>query len=300
MNPLSGRNPVLAVTLVSLASLTGCALVRAASPSHGLPGSKAAGGPAEKPDSRPAPVKTPFNLACEHAVDEVGPKPGPNEGNDPLDLRQRWQPVVQGATLDQFVTVTRKFEALNIVGTDYYKRQVMPGEPLLIESCFTDVDYSTNPISKRVLTMSLRTIDGEFGESVEVADIDPAPTAYNWETPPFVKATTLSAAFHAERADLEAVPGLVALREEYGRCQTESLGFCMAAEKKVEEGPWRADLKAAKEKACTDASRKRIASCFPKAKMTKLKKLADQLDLLSAKRYAAYHAEMRTKFSATR
>lgn len=297
MNPSAGRRSL--ILLVS-ASLTGCALARAASPSHGLPGSKAAGGPAAKPDGRPAAVKTAFHVACEHAVEEIGPEPGPNEGNDPLDLRQRWQPVVQGATVAQFVTVTRQFEALNIVGSDHYKRQIMPGEPLLIQSCFTRPDYSTSPTSTQVRSMELRTIDGEFYHSVAVADIDPAPAAYSWETPPFVKATTLSAAFHAERADLEAIPGLLPLRDEYSKCQVESLGFCMAAEKKVEEGPWRADLKAAKERACTDASRKRMASCFPKAKMTKLKKFADQVDALSAKRHAAYHAEMRAKLSAPR
>lgn len=233
-------------------------------------------------------VKTPYEQLCARTVDEAGPEPGPSEGDSPRALKKRWQPVVMAAAPTQFVAAKVALEVShNYDHTKWLRRTIPAGEPLLLEDCFSQTE------------VRVRSIDGLFVKPVAITSLDLAPATFQWEVPPPPKKTTATARISDSHPDdVAAIDGLRALIDKRGECQVEATGQCMAAEKKIEQGPPRVDLAAAKQRACDAAVDKVFARCMGKAEVKRLDQLTLDLEKRTAKRVADLHAALRLKLAA--
>lgn len=248
---------------------------------------------AEREAAKAAEPASRFEQICARSAEAIGP--AHDEKGDDTTLRGRrvvWRPVLQGAQRAQFVTLTAP-KKVSFTKNDDERippHEIAPGEPLLILSCTT---YGGEWVR-------LLTVDGIYDVSVRADEVVLDPPAFIW--PPSI-APVLPAEGappkvvigQAHPEDRAQVAGLDALQTKYGDCSVLATGECMAAEKKVLEGPWRADRDAAKRKACDAAADKVWAKCMSKAERKAHADGAKQVRALTEKRERAYFAEMKAK-----
>ena len=290
------RNPALAIA-AAIVPLAACNFVRSASP-IGTTGatstdersqpSTVAEREAAAADTEARRDKTPYEQLCARTVDKAGPNLGPNEGDTPRSLKKRWQPVVLAAGRDQFVVSRVAVDvSINYDHTKWLRRTIPAGEPLLLSQCYS-------PTQVRV-----RTIDGVFEKPVDISSLDLVPTSFHWDAPAPPKKSTVSQRISdAHSDDIAAIAGLRPLIDKNSECSVEATGQCMAAEKQVAAGPPRADLAAAKQRACDAAVDKVFARCMGKAEQKRLQQLSLQLELRTEKRVEDYHVTLKAKLGA--
>lgn len=247
--------------------------------------------PSGSPEGAAAPSGKSVNQQrCDRAVKVAGPAPGANQGSELRTRKNRWQPVVEAAARDQFVVAKQDVEmAINWDNTKRLKRSVPAGEPLLLFSCFLPDDPKNG-------TATVITLDGVFEKKLPIASLDLSPTSFTWNAP--VLESKLSAydlAKEAHADDKQAVAGWKELYKKYSECRIQATGQCMAAEKRIAQGPPRVDLEEAKAKACRAASDKVFDGCLGNGGRAKFDRLSADVNALSLKRDAAWDAAMHAK-----
>lgn len=297
-----------AVTLVALATLGGCSLV---------PTSRGGTSPAAAPAAAPPAAETPHQARqreirelgagiCARTAEAAGTTWPDATTHSRTARLKAFREIIAAAPRDQFIATTAPVTASYTESSTVFTRTIPAGEPLLLLSCtWKDLTGGREYSSARLLS-----VDGVVETSLNIlalhdkpevaATYDLQPAAFAFDpatvigTPRDASASTIYAEGHPD--DIATLPKLAPLHQQAGECALKATGACMAAQQEVEAGPWRADLEAAKAKACDDAVRRARPKCMRPADAKAYDKLIDQLWGLSRTREQAYLGGLVAKF----
>lgn len=296
-------------TVLAALLLGACSLLTSrtsSSPSGGEP----------NPASAPAASESPYQAAarqrreigervCARTAEAAGIT-WPDDTKHSRTARMRYfREIIAAAPRAQFVSVTTPTFASYQEGSDQYTRTIPAGEPLLLLSC----TWKELTGGREYQSAQLLAMDGVLETTINLLTIErpDAAAAYDLEPAAFVfdpasivgtpRDASASVIYNEGHPDDRAkAPTLESLHKQAGECALKATGACMAAEQEVAAGPWRADLEAAKDRACAAAVKRERGKCMKAADAKTYDKLIDELWAQSRAREQAYLAGLVEKF----